>query len=326
MARCTLDVLWAVTSYFPFDDPPGVNRRLAVYREFRRRLQVPLITVELQLEGPFHLTEDDADVLIQLRGGALLFQKERLLNVALRSLPACCDTVAWVDCDIVFQRADWVAAARRLLDRGCMLLQPFQSMHFLPAGALPGEASPAFTANSLGYLWTKGPIPEEICQPSTPHLGVTPGMASVARRETLERHGFYDAMLLGSGDKMMFSAAWNRYEASARAYRLSTCHREHYVSWARRFSETVQGRVSGLDGDVFHLWHGDLAKRFYLDRYDGFGDFHFDPATDIVHTGDSAWHWNSEKPGLRVFIRDYFERRKSAAPHVGRQPGGRRTR
>ena len=75
---------WAITTYYPFDDPPGQRRRLQVYREFRRRLRLPLVTVELSLNG-FHLSPDDAEVLVQIPDGALLWQKERLLNVALSS-------------------------------------------------------------------------------------------------------------------------------------------------------------------------------------------------------------------------------------------------
>jgi hypothetical protein len=74
--------LWAITSYFTFDDPPGVKRRLQAYREFRRHLQIPLAAVELSHKGNFDLCSEDAEVLIQVSGGAILWQKERLLFVA----------------------------------------------------------------------------------------------------------------------------------------------------------------------------------------------------------------------------------------------------
>ncbi|MCP5119256.1 MAG: hypothetical protein GY953_51295, partial [bacterium] len=101
------NTLWAITSYYTYDDPAGEKRRLKAYREFRRQLRIPLVTIELSYADTFDLTAGDADILIQVRGGAVLWQKERFLNLALRSLPGHCDTVAWTDCDVVLTRDDW---------------------------------------------------------------------------------------------------------------------------------------------------------------------------------------------------------------------------
>ncbi len=73
-----------VTSYF---NPMRSRRRLANYRTFRSRLNVPLFTVELAFDGQFELTSSDADHLIQLSGGDIMWQKERLLNIALEAVP-----------------------------------------------------------------------------------------------------------------------------------------------------------------------------------------------------------------------------------------------
>ena len=93
--------LWAITSYF---NPMRYGRRLANYRLFREHLPLPLITVELSFGGQeeFDLREGEADVLIQLRGQDVLWQKERLLNVGLGALPSECTKVVWFDCDVVF--------------------------------------------------------------------------------------------------------------------------------------------------------------------------------------------------------------------------------
>ena len=96
--------LWAITSYF---NPLSYRRRRDNYRIFRDRLGVPLLTVELAYGPQFELGESDADILIQRRGGDVLWQKERLLNIALDALPGSCTKVAWIDCDVVFGEQDW---------------------------------------------------------------------------------------------------------------------------------------------------------------------------------------------------------------------------
>jgi hypothetical protein len=63
------------------------------------------VTVELSFDGRFDLTDQDADILIQLSGGAVLWQKERLLNLAIKAAPAGVKHIAWFDCDVILQRA-----------------------------------------------------------------------------------------------------------------------------------------------------------------------------------------------------------------------------
>ena len=91
--------LWTITSYF---NPVRYARKLENYRAFRRRLNVPLVAVELFYDSKPELTKSDADILIQISGRDVLWQKERLLSIALRSVPDHCDKVAWLDCDLLF--------------------------------------------------------------------------------------------------------------------------------------------------------------------------------------------------------------------------------
>ncbi|HET9413019.1 MAG TPA: hypothetical protein VFO74_02715, partial [Pseudolabrys sp.] len=73
------------------------------------------MTVELSFNGRFELTNQDADILIQLRGGALLWQKERLLNLALKAVPSNATKIAWFDCDVILKRSDWADEAKSQL-------------------------------------------------------------------------------------------------------------------------------------------------------------------------------------------------------------------
>ena len=91
---------WAITSYF---NPVGYQRRLQNYRTFRQYLAVPLVTVELSFNGRFQLEHGDAEILVQIPSADIMWQKERLLNLALKYLPESCEKLAWLDCDIVFE-------------------------------------------------------------------------------------------------------------------------------------------------------------------------------------------------------------------------------
>jgi len=132
-----MSALWAITCFF---NPAGYQRRLRNYRWFRERMAAPLITVELSFNGEFELGPRDADILVQLDQGDILFQKERLLNIALARVPADCTAIAWVDGDILFGSDDWPDRTLQALER-FSIVQLFSERLDLPPDSGP-EAIP----------------------------------------------------------------------------------------------------------------------------------------------------------------------------------------
>ena len=100
------------------------------YQLFRKSLKVPLVAVELAYGQNFELAETDADILVQLRGKHVMWQKERLLNLALSALPPSCRKVVWLDCDVFFDSEDWAERVSYLLDHS-VLVQAFSDAHHL---------------------------------------------------------------------------------------------------------------------------------------------------------------------------------------------------
>ena len=305
MAARVRPTLWGITCFF---NPNGSRRRLANYRAFRRGLCVPLVTVELAF-GPQHeLQRDDADILIPLRGRDLLWQKERLLNLALQALPKEADAIAWLDCDVLFERGDWPGRVCAELER-CVLLQPFENVHdlaadmrqdFLDAGT-PSRRSLASRIAS-GYL-----NPDLL---STARLrnewGCAAGLAWAGRREVLDRHGFYDAGIVGGGDRAMACAAFGRWQGLEQTHQMNAQQQQHYLAWAKPFFDSVRGQVGFIDGGIVHLWHGNIHKRGYGTRFAGLTPFAFDPDADIALDDQGCWRWNSSKPELHQYVQRYF--------------------
>src|SRR5262249_17769770 len=133
-------------------NPARFKRRLANYKLFCANLRARLVTVELSFDGHFELSDDDADVLIQISGGAILWQKERLLNLAIKSVPVDVKNVAWIDCDVVFERLDWMDEAEHQLDT-VNIVQPFSEVVDLTAdGHLSNLVELCSTGRSLVSL------------------------------------------------------------------------------------------------------------------------------------------------------------------------------
>jgi hypothetical protein len=302
--------LWVITSYF---NPVGYRRRLENYRTFRRYLKVPLVAVELSFGEEFQLASGDADILVQLHSSAVLWQKERLLNVALKSLPDSCDKVAWLDCDIIFESDDWAERASRALDE-LALLHLFQERKELPMDFRPHttEFSHAtLKTQSLVYQLAIGEITtQEVSVPTPPLKGSTCGLAWASRRDILAEHGLYDACIVGGGDKAILCAALGVFDDFAQTREMNPQRTEHYLAWAKPYFNRVGGRVGSVPGRVFHLWHGDLNNRRLLERNRLFAQFDFDPSSDIALDENGCWRWSSNKTEMHAFIRHYFESRK----------------
>jgi hypothetical protein len=302
--------IWAITSYF---NPLGYRRRRANYRTFRQRLRVPLVTVELAEDRGFDLGDNDAEILLRVRNGDLLFQKERLLNVALRALPAECDVVAWIDCDVVLGDDGWPERALRLLD-DVPLVHLFSQAHYLPPD-LPAEKvgveAGEIRRTSIAFAVRGGADPAASLEEANRHAygKYSPGFAWAARRAFVEGHGFYDSCILGGGDRAMVCAQYGCFEHVIGRHRMNEEERAHYLAWAQPFHDAVRGAVGCLEGDLFHLWHGSMENRRLRERYQGLAAFDFDPQVDLRLSADGAWLWNSGKPAMHAYVRSHFVRR-----------------
>ncbi|MGE0329835.1 MAG: hypothetical protein AB7P37_03990 [Ramlibacter sp.] len=302
---------WVITSYF---NPAGSRRRLLNYREFRRCLAVPLLTVELGFGAPPALAAADADILLHCRDGDVMWQKERLLNHALAHLPATCKQVAWIDCDLIFDTGDWVAQARAALAHS-PLVQLFTTLRHAPADADPaalrdgvqGWSQPSVMASilssgapaeALGSVMNRGPA-----SPS-------PGMAWAAGRELLQSQGFYDRCIVGGGDTAFACAALGCPEVAARLHQMNPHQLDTYLPWAEGLFRHVGGHVACLRGTVHHLWHGDLVHRQSSARHARLAPHQFDPRRDLALGRDGAWRWARGNAGLHAFVRGYFQERR----------------
>jgi hypothetical protein len=302
--------LWAITSYF---NPVGYRQRLENYRLFRQCLQTPLVTVELTFNGTFQLQREDADILVQIHGADVMWQKERLLNLALAALPTTCDRIAWIDCDVIFQDEDWPQRACRALDQ-YPLVHLFHERHDPPRDVSLDQLrcwdAPA-TAYSTVYIIAVGQAPtaDFFMSGTLGKRGRATGLAWASRRAVLENHGLYDACIIGSGDSAILYAALGEFDCLRKQLRMNAQREAHYRAWAQPFFEAVCGRVGYIEGRLFHLWHGDMEARRYAERHRCFETFDFDPYTDIALDANGCWRWNSDKREMHEFIRSYFASR-----------------
>lgn len=161
--------LWLITTYF---NPLGWQSRRRNYQTFRRHLGANLLTVEWSPSGDFSLNDEDADRLVRVSGGDLMWQKERLINVGLAHLPDDCELVGWVDCDILFDDPYWAQQTRTLL-MDHEVVQMFSTVEYLEPSHSLGQAGLRGVNRlpSLSRTWRDAGDPQGFLAQEMKHRG-----------------------------------------------------------------------------------------------------------------------------------------------------------
>lgn len=299
--------LIVITTYFNPCRYATRRRNYDLFREGLRRVGVPCITVECAFGlAPFELPA--ALDVIQVRTQSLMWQKERLLNLAAGWLPQDCRYVAWLDCDIRFLNPTWPKELCAVLG-GRKVAQVWDSCLRLPAAGGAEQGGEPDIAHSFASVM--GTRPDTLNAGRYDLHGHT-GYGWAMRREIFDAVGLYEAAVSGSADHFMAHAIYGDYNFCIQnALKHDAKQIAHLQEWGGRFFEMVQGSLGVVPGRIEHLWHGDAVNRRYFLRMHEITDLGFNPWTDIEHRPGQPLTWSSgASEELKSYFGRYFASRK----------------
>ena len=229
----------------------------------------------------------DSPNITRVHADTLLFHKEALINQVVADLPEQYKYIFWVDADVLFTNKWWLTQGVEALQKAA-IVQPFEWCVHLDKHKLV----PSFNmdqvkvySNDLEHrnkkVW-RSFAANFITDPkaaASENYGLHGhvGFAWGARREVLEACPLYDKALVGGADHVLAHAAAGQIPHS--------CIQEGYadtlddtLSWSRQFYQAVRQAMFNNDlaplgfveGDLYHIWHGDIANRKYLKRVQEF--------------------------------------------------------
>ena len=180
-----------------------------------------------------------------------------------------------------------------------MILQSFRHVHHLPRDWTPGEVTPSAAISSrvsVAFDIASGTSAAALLseRPRNGSFRTASGLTWAARRELLDRHGFYDTGVIGGGDRAMAAGIYGCHDLVVSFQGMNKRQRERYLAWAGPFSQTAGTAAGWMAGDIYHLWHGTMHDRAGVHRHRILTRFEFDPFEDIAIEEDSGcWRWNS---------------------------------
>ncbi len=299
--------LYAITSYYNPAKYINKYENFKIFKENLTKQGVKLLTVEVSFDKSFEIKKNDSDILIQIQGEDenLMWQKERLLTIALKNLPKDCDYVAWLDCDIVFSNNLWAQDTIKEL-QFYDIIQPFTNSVRLPKDdydfSKDVENLDSGRENnqkefSVGYKkYQEGMVRHA-------------GFAWAAKRVFIDKYGFYDKSIIGFGDYIMSETFLNKNLYGVLKH-FPKKMRKDILKWSIPVKEYVKGNVSCIEGTVFHLWHGDRVNRLHGIREKWLRKYKFNPSKDIVIGVNDLWKWNTNKNILHYNLKNLFKNRK----------------
>lgn len=282
-----------VTTHF---NPCRYRRMRETYYEWADtlgELRDHLVCVELVLDDD----QPEIDGSVVLRGTRekhLMWQKEALLNYALRKLTRGKRYFCWLDHDLVLTKDTWLTEAVALLEQGHTAVQLFSHVNFLKPTRHVIDTRPGavFALHTTG----KG--------------NGSPGGAWIARTATLKKMGgVFDYHVVGAGDQLLFDALCGT-DTNAPVPQ-SERGRILADAWLRKARQQVSEPISAyIDAPCYHLFHGTRSRRQYIDRHDELVRTNFDPLAELVRTADGLLEWKYPDSSVVRSVRDYFRARE----------------
>jgi hypothetical protein len=238
--------------------------------------------------------------VLHLRGGDVMWQKERLLQLgAERLVEEGFASIAFLDADVIFDREDWPAAVQAALDR-------YRVVHcFKESRVEYSDEVPVVGTSAVKNYRENGSMAGRV------------GYAWAMRAEVFLAAGLYQHGVVGGGDSMLFIGALglanvdgeaaSRLEPHGFIQRAGPAMLSHYRAWASRFVAASAGEVGYADLNLESLEHGARRDRQYAARQALL--MGFDPTREVAEGEAGAFVWTAEGERLREPVAEYFRSR-----------------
>lgn len=189
---------------------------------------------------------------LTVRSDSIMFHKEKLLMRLAEEIPLQYTKLCCIDCDVIFERADWYDAVSVALDIHSVV-QPYSVCNWLgPDLRAPLMSNPSAAAqiDMIRAAHAAG---------TTTRLSGHPGFAMAMRRD----NPLFPYAVVGGGDAVFFRVIAGLTEEFTNP-RMSQLMAGSLAAYA----PTVQvGGLGVVEGGIWHMWHGPIKGRQYYDRY-----------------------------------------------------------
>ena len=249
---------------------------------------------------------------------SLLWHKETLLNKIISELPAKYKYIFWIDADVTFTNKNWLVEGVEQMQNGCTIIQPFEYCVHLDKDQLKPEFDLQFAkvmydpkgsivqrSKRLWRSFSANCVTNKVNARSENYdVHGHVGFAWGATRELLDEVPLYDKALIGGGDHIIAHAAAGQigHVCITKSF---TDDIDDVLNWSKLFHVYAKGKIGYVEGDLFHIWHGDIDKRDYFNRIVNFTS----KAKEINIKDKNGLYVSKDKESIK-YMKNYFKQRE----------------
>jgi hypothetical protein len=311
---------WVVCCLFNFT---GSKFRLYNYNAFRRQLKkhkVKILTVEFSPKEEYELNYNDADILIQLSDGDLMWQKERLLNIGIDRLPTDTDNVIIIDTDVIFGQRDIIQRIEKKLKKYQVVqcfeykrdLNPLLDLTKFDFFNVDQSLSQNFYDNSAYKQDSEKASIIRNFQRCGQFNGIF-GYAWAFNYKIIKKIKLFEDNIVGGGDRTM-AAAFLRQDL---LYHFPGTNKQPFEDYCKLVKKNIKRKEVGYlkDTTIYVLYHGEIKKRYYNERHNILKMYEFDAAKDLIKQKKLPLKFNdSVDEAMKESIKYYFVNRRENLP------------
>lgn len=233
----------------------------------------------------------------------VLWIKENLINIAIRSLPEDAEFIAWADRDIFFLNPYWVEESINEL-KTKDIIQPWSEVIHL------NEKYELETIKRKDYFnfSSKGIIAKFLKNDKL--SGSSTGQIWAINKKFYKKIGkINDIEIVGGADSILanFCIIKNASYIKRMNIRETQACVQNWNKYKENFNNFSYGYINGT---IVHYWHGNIEDRQYVERHRVLTNQNYNPDNDIEYDDHGVLRFTEHGKRLEPFIKGYFLSRR----------------
>jgi hypothetical protein len=288
--------LYLILPYFNFLNYNSGTRNINIFlNNFKKYKNTKLVLVEGVYDKENQLPDFSNQVFkhIKLDVKNILWIKENLINIGVKSLPEDWKFFGWIDRDIEFINPKW---ANTCIDKlqTCDLLQPWSECKFLDKDDNPKEDL-YFGINKrvLSYCYINNSTSLK------PQYFIHGGHCWCFNRKFYDKiEKLCDSAIVGGGDGLLIACMQQKPFHPHYRYLGDTLKEYCY-----KFKDA---KTDYMEEKILHHYHGEVKNRKYTTRYEVLYKHKFDPKTFLTYDENGVLIFSQEGKVLEEPLKEYF--------------------
>ena len=247
-----------------------------------KKSKIPHYIIELVYDGQTP-TFDEGENIFHVKSNSYMFHKENLFNILANKLPSQYTKIVCLDGDVIFEDDNWINRIDEKLNE-CDVVYPYHEAFVLD----PFYDKVMYISKILldmRYSEEQGPF--------------SSGYAVGVHRKFFDEIGMYEYAIFGGADKMLLP------KFIRRPLKINSFNSNKKNEFTEKL-KSLDLKYSYLDGIVYHLYHGSVLDRKYLERHFLLNELNID--TEIIKNDDGVLEFR-EPTKYNPTLLGYFKSR-----------------